>query len=90
MAYFVSFSDNIHEQLAKLYRKDRALYERVQKKVDDLLERPQMGKPMESKLKGSWRIHVGHFVLMYRIHEKEKVVEFYNIEHHDNVYKKFI
>ena len=86
MVYLISFSDNMSEQLARLYKRDRALYERIQKKVDDLKEHPNTGKPMESTLKGSWRVHVGHFILMYRIHEREKVVEFYKIEHHDKAY----
>ncbi len=41
---------------------------------------------MESYLKGSWRVHIGHFVLMYTIDRKNKVVEFYKLEHHDKVY----
>ena len=86
MTYRISFTDDVSKQLARLHRKDRTRYERIQKKVDDLREYPKMGKQVESALKGSWRVHVGHFVLMYRIHENEKIVEFYKIEHRDKAY----
>ena len=41
---------------------------------------------MESNLKGTWRVRVGHFVLFYRINEGEKRLEFYDFEHHDKAY----
>ena len=43
--------------------------------------------PMGNVLKGSWRVHVGHFVLMYVIEEEKKVVRFYKFEHHDKAYQ---
>ena len=61
MAYRISFTDDVSKQIARLHRRDRTLYERIRKKLDDLREYPKMGKPMESALKGSWRVHVGHF-----------------------------
>ncbi len=86
MAYTPDLEE-IRKELHKLYKRDRSLYDRIEKKVDELLENPHMGKPMESVLKGSWRVHVGHFVLMYMIDEEKKVVKFYKFEHHDKVYK---
>ena len=86
MGYLISFSEDMSEKLRRLYKTDRLLYKRLEKKVDELKENPEMGKPMESYLKGSWRVHIGHFVLMYTIDRKNKVVEFYKLEHHDKVY----
>jgi len=86
LGYLISFSEDMSEKLRRLYKTDRLLYKRLEKKVDELKENPEMGKPMESYLKGSWRVHIGHFVLMYTIDRKNKVVEFYKLEHHDKVY----
>jgi mRNA-degrading endonuclease RelE of RelBE toxin-antitoxin system len=87
MAYRVSLSDNLERDLHKLYKKDRALYDRIEKRVDQLKENPHISKPLGNVLKYSWRVHVGHFVLMYTIDENNKVVEFYKIEHHDKAYE---
>jgi mRNA-degrading endonuclease RelE of RelBE toxin-antitoxin system len=86
MAYSVSFEVGLEKELRKLYKRDRLLYDRIERKVNELLENPRAGKPMENILKGSWRVHVGHFVLMYVIDEPNRVVRFYKFEHHDRAY----
>lgn len=85
MAYTLNLEE-IKKELHKLYKRDRALYDRIEKKVDELLENPYTGKPMENVLKGSWRVHIGNFVLMYTIDEENKVVKFYKFQHHDKAY----
>lgn len=87
MAYMISFTEKMGKELHRLYKKDRILYIRVERKIDELRENPRIGKPMESVLKGSWRVHVGHFVLMYTIDDKKKVIGFYKFEHHDRAYQ---
>ncbi|VVB77199.1 ParE toxin of type II toxin-antitoxin system, parDE [uncultured archaeon] len=72
--------------LANMKKKDRLTYERIGKRIDELCQNPRMAKPMTSNLKGSWRVHVGSFVLLYRINESEKKLEFYDLEHHDKAY----
>ena len=84
--YAFSPSDKLSSILKKMKKRDRLTYERIGKKIDELCENPTLGKPMSSNLKGSWRVHVGHFVLLYRINESEKKVEFYDFEHHDKAY----
>ncbi len=72
--------------LKKIKKKDRMMYERIGKKIAELCENPRMAKPMTHNLKGTWRVHVGHFVLFYRINESERKLEFYDFEHHDKAY----
>ncbi len=84
--YAYSASDKLDTLLRKMKKKDRVMYERIGKKISELCEYPHMAKPMESDLKGTWRVHVGHFVLFYRINEDEKKLEFYDFEHHDKAY----
>ncbi|MCL5239403.1 MAG: type II toxin-antitoxin system RelE/ParE family toxin [Candidatus Marsarchaeota archaeon] len=72
--------------MRKLKKADRLAYERIGKKIDELCANPHMAKPMSSYLKGTWRVHVGHFVMLYRINEAEEKLEFYDFEHHDKAY----
>jgi mRNA-degrading endonuclease RelE of RelBE toxin-antitoxin system len=39
-------------------------------------------------LKGLNRVHLGHFVLVFRIDHNLKIVSFEDYDHHDNIYKK--
>jgi len=50
------------------------------------LENPYHYKPLRGDMKGSRRVHIGHFVLIYEILEEEKKVRFLDFDHHDNVY----
>ena len=48
MSYRISFPEEMSDKLMKLYKRDRLLYKRLEKKIDELKENPEMGKPMES------------------------------------------
>ena len=73
--------------LEKLAKRDKRLYTAVQKKVLQVIENPYRGKPLKEKLKGKRRAHIGHFVLIYRINEREHKVIFLEFAHHDEAYK---
>ena len=78
---------SIVKKLKKLKKKDRVQFEAVRKKIKQILKNPHVYKPLKNILKGRYRVHIGHFVLLFVIHEKERVVEFIEYEHHDKVYK---
>ncbi len=86
--YAFSLSDELSNILKKMKNKDRATYERIGKKIAELCENPRMAKPMTASLKGTWRVHVGPFVLFFRINENEKKLEFYDFVHHDEAYER--
>jgi len=73
--------------LEKLAKRDKRLYTAVQKKLLQIIENPYHGKPLKEKLKGKRRAHIGHFVLIYRINEREHKVIFLEFAHHDEAYK---
>jgi len=62
-------------------------YEQVKKKIRLLVEHPEMGKPLHAPLKGLWRVHIGHFVLVYEIDTKEKAIVLLRFVHHDEAYE---
>ena len=77
----------IVKKLKKLKKKDRVQFEAVRKKIKQILKNPYVYTPLKNILKERYRVHIGHFVLLFVIHAKERVVEFIEYEHHDKVYK---
>ena len=86
-----SYSQDIDEELVsklkKLAKRDKALYTSVQKKMVQVADNPYIGKLLHGKLKGKRRVHIGHFVLIYGIDDKERGVIFLDFTHHDEAYK---
>jgi addiction module RelE/StbE family toxin len=63
------------------------LKQRLEKSVRKIIENPYLGKPLRYVLKGTRRVHIGPFVLIYEIIEKEKKVIFLKFAHHDEAYR---
>lgn len=76
------------KKFAKTYSKlNKDMKERVDKLVEKLSENPYFGKPLKYVLKGTRRVHIGPFVLIYEIVEREKKIIFLKFAHHDEAYK---
>ncbi|MBI5051158.1 type II toxin-antitoxin system RelE/ParE family toxin [Candidatus Micrarchaeota archaeon] len=73
--------------LKKLRKRNPPLYERVMKKIAQILENPHHYKELGNALKGCCRTHLGSYVLIFEIDEKENAVKFINFAHHDDAYK---
>lgn len=91
MAYSIEIEEHLGKKLKKLSRSDPVLHARLLKKVSDILnhphqEAPYQGKPLGNVMKGSFRVHIGSFVLVYGIDDVKKLVTLKDFEHHDNVY----
>ena len=86
MTYAIQLEHRLEQKLVKLGKKDRKTYTRVINKIIDISQNPYAGKPLTSVLKGRWRVHIGPFVLIYRIDEERRAVTFLEFEHHDNAY----
>ena len=82
--YEAIFSDEFKKQLNKLKNRDRVLYERIEKKIRDILTEPTHLKHLRNVLKGQQRVHLGTFVLKFEL--KEHRVYFITIMHHDYAY----
>lgn len=87
MSYTIQLDHHLEQNLVKLKKKDREIYDRVTNKMIELSQNPYLGKPLRTVLKGKWRIHIGSFVLIYRIDDEHKTVTFLEFEHHDDAYK---
>ncbi|QQG38681.1 MAG: type II toxin-antitoxin system RelE/ParE family toxin [Candidatus Woesearchaeota archaeon] len=80
------YSDHLKRILNKLYKKDRPRYEEVMKKIEEILksQNPDHYKNLRYDMKDSKRVHIGHFVLVFRVVGDK--IYFDDFDHHDNIY----
>lgn len=84
MPYTIEFSDEFEEAIKKLKKKDKIMFERIQKKLIELVKNPEHYKPLGNVLSGYRRIHFGSFVLIYK--REDNIVRIIDLEHHDSAY----
>jgi YafQ family addiction module toxin component len=87
MAYEDRYSEDLTRKLAKLNKKDPASYDRIDKKIKEILKNPQHEyKNLRHDMSDFKRVQVGHFVLTFRVDHKNEIVWFDDFDHHDNIY----
>lgn len=81
-----SFSSEFQKVLKKISKKDKIVIKQIEDQILKIISNPTAGKPLRNVLKNYRRVHIGPFVLVYKITETEIV--FMDYDHHDRVYKK--
>jgi YafQ family addiction module toxin component len=84
--YELEVSDSLYKIFKKLNKKDHKQLEQINKKILELRENPDIGKPLKKPLQGRRRIHIGSFVLVYSVDETRRVVKLLEYDHHDKAY----
>lgn len=84
MEYVIEFSEEFDKSIRQLKKRDKILFEQIQKKLIDVVHNPTHFKPLKNVLAGYRRIHFGSFVLIYTI--EEKTVRIISLDHHDQSY----
>jgi len=85
-----SIEDNLKKTLKKLAIKDKATYDAFIDKVNEILNCKDVDhyKNLKKPLQGFKRIHIkGPFVLVFKYIKSEDKVVFYDLDHHDKIYK---
>jgi len=85
--YDIEIGDRLRKKLKKLENKDKSVYNSIIKKMLQIAEKPYVGKHLHGRMKSKRRVHIGHFVLIYAVNEKEHRVIFLEFEHHDEAYR---
>ena len=81
------YSEEITKKLAKMRKKDPVEYSQVRKKMDSILADPDHSyKFLSHDMNGLNRVHIGHFVLVFRIDYQKKMVSFEDYDYHDKIY----
>jgi YafQ family addiction module toxin component len=77
-------ADKIFKKLAK---KDIKQLSIINKKILEIRKSPLGYKFLRKPLQNFNRVHIGSFVLIFRIDHNKKLVEVFYFGHHDNVYQ---
>ena len=87
MNYLLDISTKAEKVFSKLRNKNLKHMKIINKKIIQIRINPYHFKPLRGDLHGSRRVHIDkHFVLVYEIDEKNKVVRILNYGHHDEIY----
>lgn len=70
----------------KVIKKDRVLLERLNKKINQILNNPGHYPVKRYNLKGKRSAHIGSYVVLFEV--TDKIIIFHRFRHHDNVYNK--
>lgn len=71
----------------RIKKKNQVIVNSLEKQVIKLRNHADIGKPLRNILKNKRRIHVGSFVLIYEILNRQ--VFLLDFDHHDKIYKKY-
>ena len=89
MQYQFEIKPKLEKKLKKVEKKDPVMFKAARDEVKDIVSNPHHYKPLRHGLKGLRRVHlVKSFVLVFEIDEKEKIVRFLDMDHHDKIYRK--
>jgi len=84
--YSLEIEEEVSKTFRKLLKKDRVQLEAVNKKIIQILSDPYQFKPLRYPLNGLRRVHIGSFVLIYRVNENPTTVQIIKYTHHDEAY----
>ena len=75
--------------LAKLEQKDKQLYENLLNKMKEVLNSSDTEhyKNLRYDLKEFKRVHVGHFVLVFKFDKMNNFIFFSDFDHHNKIYR---
>ena len=80
----ISYKESYKKAISKIKKKDIVLYQRIRKKVIEIINNPEHYKPLRNVLKGLRRIQFGSYVLKYEV--KENDITFIDVTPHDQAY----
>ena len=84
-------SNKLIKILKKLFKKDKVRYEATTKKIHEVIrsENPQHYKNLSYDLSDFKGVHIdSHFVLIFKVNEKDKLIRFEDLQHHDTAYER--
>ncbi|MCD6227258.1 addiction module toxin RelE [Candidatus Micrarchaeota archaeon] len=83
-------SDELREVLKVLRKKDNKMFLRIYNKIDEIVNCDENTinhyKNLKHDLKEYKRVHIGHFVLTFKVFPKKKYILFSKFVHHDDAY----
>ena len=89
MSHQFEYSEKLQKILDKLSKKNGEIYEQIIKKINEIInsEDVEHYKNLRHDLKEFKRVHIGHFVLTFKLDKNKNLISFEDFDHHDNIYK---
>ena len=84
MTYNIEFSSQFEKSIKKLKKKDKILFNQIQKKLIDIVQNPERYKSLGNVFARYRRLHFGPFVLIYKI--EKNTIRIISLDHHDKAY----
>ncbi len=84
--YSLEIEEEVSKPFRKLLKKDRVQLEAINKKISQILIDPYQFKPLKYPLDGLRRVHIGPYILIYRVIENSATVQIIKYAHHDEAY----
>jgi len=86
MTYSVVPNPDVEAHFRKMGKKDAARFIQLVRKLRELDENPEIGKPLRKPMQGLRRLHIGHYVLTYRFEKEKGLITLVDFAHPDDVY----
>ena len=92
MTFAFDYSDELRDNLAKISKKHKALYEAVMNKMEEIISRDNQTidyyKNLRNDLSEFKRVHVlKHYVLFFKVYKEKNLIYFQKLRHHDEAYE---
>ena len=84
--YSIEVSELADKKFYKIANKNKALFEAINKKLEDIKRNPEHFKPLRYSMRNIRRVHFGHFVMIFEIDYHRGVVRILDFDHHDKIY----
>jgi len=88
--YKFELEEKLHQILKKLFKKDKKRYEITWKKINEVINSAEIEhyKNLKFPMNEFKRVHIGKsFVLVFKYDKTNDKVRFYDLDHHDKIYK---
>ncbi|MBE3121655.1 MAG: hypothetical protein IMZ53_03375 [Thermoplasmata archaeon] len=85
-----SIEERFKKKMKILFKKDKKRYSILLKKMEEILSCDEVThyKNLRAPLQHLRRVHIdSHFVLVFRHDDASDTVLFYDLDHHDTIYK---
>lgn len=88
--YNYEIKPSLQRVLKKLLKKNKDLYKQVLKKIQEVINSKSIKhyKNLRYDLKEFKRIHIGHFVLVFKHNLNLDLISFIDFDNHDKIYFK--
>jgi mRNA-degrading endonuclease RelE of RelBE toxin-antitoxin system len=86
--YQIEVSDLADKKFYKIAKKNKVLFEVINKKMDELKKNPEHFKPLRYSMKSIRSVHFGHFVMTFEIDYHRGIVRILDFDHHDKIYER--